>query len=160
MTEYEQWRRRHPQAALELEQLTAPHITEHRVGGSEAGAQQRARLAVAEQGAKSWRNNVGATPSKCPACREKQMPVRYGLANDSTKMNKKIKSSDLILAIPRVVTPDMVGTTIAQFGSLECKRPGWKFNPNDEREAAQAAWLNLINELGGFARFTTGEVQL
>lgn len=160
MTQFEEWRRRHPQAALDLLAITQPHISERRVGGSEAGSQQRARLTIAQQGAKSWRNNVGATPAKCIHCNGRLPVVRYGLSNESTKLNKKIKSSDLILAIPRLVTPQMVGTQIAQFGSVEVKKPGWKFNPNDEHEVAQLTWLNLTNEIGGYGRFSTGEVLL
>lgn len=157
---YDEWRKRHPQAAIELEGMLNPPELVHRVGGSEAGAQQLARLAVAKQGAKAWRNNVGATPARCKACGEPQSVIRYGLANDSTRLNEKIKSSDLILAIPRTITIGDVGKRIAQFGALECKRPGWTFNPASEREVAQLAWLNLINSLGGFAQFTTGDVKL
>ena len=108
----------------------------------------------------AWRNNVGATPSECPECGAHTTPVRYGLANDSQRLNAKVKSSDLILAIPRTITPHDVGRTIAQFGAVECKRPGWQFNQNDKRESAQLAWLALVRKLGGFATFSTGEVQL
>jgi hypothetical protein len=128
-------------------------------GKSEAWSQQQVRFKAAHAGAMTWRNNVGATPAKCPDCGEKQRPVRYGLANDSAKLNAALKSSDLILAIPRLITPAHVGTTIAQFGSVEAKRPGWVFK-NTEREQAQAAWHALILRLGGFAAFSTGELEL
>ena len=126
---------------------------------SEAWAQQQIRFKAAHVGAMAWRNNVGATPARCPDCGEKQRPVRYGLANDSAKLNKNIKSSDLILAIPRQITPAMVGTTVAQFGSIEAKRPGWRFS-GTEREQAQAAWHVLVQQLGGFAGFSTGDLEL
>lgn len=162
MTDYSEWAQRHPQAAADLHRTlgAAPWpAIDGSAGKSEAWGQQQVRLNVAKQGAQSYRNNVGATPSRCPDCDAPQRPVRYGLANDSAQLNKQIKSSDLILAIPRVITPDMVGTTIAQFGSIECKRPGWKYTGKG-REAGQAAWLALINSLGGFATFSTGEVEL
>lgn len=167
---YQQWQTRHPRAAAELRQLLGamPWPANDKTDGkSEAWAQQQVRLSVARQGGMAWRNNVGATPAKvpsiCPKCsfkfQIKQSPIRYGLANDSQKLNKRIKSSDLILAIPRVITPAMVGTTIAQFGAVECKRPGWIYRET-EAEVAQAAWLQLMADLGAFATFSTGEVRL
>ena len=159
---YTEWAERHPDAARELTVVlmsAAGSAPDPSMGESEVRAQQRVRVSVAEQGGMSWRNNVGATPAKCPSCNAKQRPIRYGLANDSTQLNKRIKSSDLILAIPRQITADMVGTTIAQFGAVECKRPGWQYT-GGEREAAQQAWLALIAGLGGFAQFSTGEVTL
>jgi hypothetical protein len=133
--------------------------TEKAVHESEAWAQQQSRFEIAKQGGYAFRNNVGATPTKCKACGAAQRPVRYGLANDSTQMNKRIKSSDLILAIPRRITPDMIGSTIAQFGAVECKKPGWAYS-GKSGEPQQAAWLTFIESLGGFARFSTGGVDL
>jgi hypothetical protein len=162
MTDYVEWQTRHPLAAAELHQILGaiPWLAaEGAEGKSEAWAQQHARLGIAQQGAMAWRNNVGATPARCKACGVEQQPVRYGLANDSQKLNAKIKSSDLILAIPRVITPAMVGHTIAQFGAVESKRPGWTYK-GTEREVAQLAWLELIAKMGGFATFSMGEVKL
>lgn len=170
MTAYEQWAARYPQAAAELNQMLGavpwPAVTNTDTK-SEAWAQQQTRLNVAAVGSMAWRNNVGATPAKvpvvCPKCAfkhtVKQTPIRYGLANDSQKLNEKIKSSDLILAIPRTITRAMVGTTIAQFGAIECKRPGWTYR-GTEAEQAQLAWLQLIAKIGGYATFSTGEVSL
>lgn len=163
---YEQWAGQYPQAAAALAQvLTAADVVPEGANGkSEAWAQQNARMSIARYQAggvhaMSWRNNVGATPAKCDECGAPQRPVRYGLANDSAKMNEKIKSSDLILAIPRIIQPQDVGTLIAQFGSVETKRPGWHFTGRG-REAGQAAWLSLVKRLGGFAAFSTGDVKL
>ena len=162
MTDYYQWAARHPQAAAELNQMLGAipwPATAEADGKSEAWAQQQVRLKAAHMGAMAWRNNVGATPARCPDCGAQQQPVRYGLANDSHKLNTRIKSSDLILAIPRVITPVMVGTMIAQFGAVECKRPGWIYR-GTEPEIAQRAWHILIAKMGGFATFSTGEVAL
>lgn len=161
-TEFQLWAQRHPHAAAELYVVLggmSRHVPEGGEGKSEAWSQQRARFRIAEQGGMAWRNNVGATPSKCPHCAGKLDVVRYGLMNDSTKLNKKIKSGDLVLAIPRLIRPQDVGRTIAQFGMVETKRPGWVYSGTD-REVAQAAALALINSLGGFATFSTGEVEL
>ncbi len=155
---YEQWATRHPAAARELAGVLGA-TAQHGGEGSEAKAQQSVRFAVASAGGMAWRNNVGATPSKCPDCGSPQQPIRFGLANDSSRLNKQIKSSDLILAIPRVITADHVGRTIAQFGSVEVKRPGWRYTGKGP-EKGQATWLALIARLGGFAQFSTGEINL
>lgn len=158
MNTYSEWAERYPEAAAALTPVLYTEVT-HRNGGSEARAQQDVRTSVARAGAMAWRNNVGATPAKCPDCGARQRVVRYGLANDSARLNERIKSSDLILAIPRLIQPHHVGTTIAQFGSVEVKRPGWKFTGKG-RESGQAAWLALIAKLGGYATFSTGDIEL
>lgn len=171
MTAYSQWRERHPQAAADMESMLAAipdSKPEAANDHSEAWAQQQARMSIARQGAKAWRNNVGGSKVKeqhrCPSCnfsfQVNMPPIRWGLANDSARLNKVVKSSDLILAIPRQITPQMVGTTIAQFGSVETKRPGWHFNPTNPHEVAQANWLQLVLSVGGFACFSTGGVEL
>lgn len=163
MTDYNDWARRHPEAAADLQRVLGavpwPVTPPGGNGKSEAWAQQQQRLKVAHAGAMSWRNNVGATPAKCPDCGAKRQPIRYGLANDSAQLNDKVKSSDLILAIPRVIRPEDVGRTLAQFGSIETKRPGWVYTGKGQ-EPGQAAWLALIKKLGGFAAFSTGDIEL
>jgi len=118
----------------------------------ESEVQKRVRLEGAKRGALLWRNNVGATPSKCPSCNARQRVVRFGLANDSSAINKRFKSSDLIGITPVVITPDMVGRTIGVFTSYECKRTPWMYRGTD-REQAQKNWLDLIKRHGGIAEF-------
>ena len=167
---YAEWRTRHPQAAAELQEMqgAVPWPTNTENGGkSENWAQQQVRFQAGRAGAYAWRNNVGATSAKvkttCPRCQNryeiKQQPVRYGLANESMQLNKVMKSSDLILAIPRLITPQHVGQTIAQFGCVEVKKPGWKYSGN-EHEQGQGNWLALINSIGGYACFSTGELNI
>lgn len=122
--------------------------------GSEAAVQQLIRLEASKQGARLWRNNVGVLRD------ERDIPVRYGLANDSKQMNSKVKSSDLIGITPHLVTPADVGRVLGIFTSIEVKKPGWVFNPakqgpHGDRERAQLAWLQLIHSLGGRATFAT-----
>ncbi len=95
-----------------------------------------------------WRNNVGVLKD------ERGVPVRYGLANDSPQLNKRLKSSDLI-GWRRL---DIGGQVVAQFVALECKREDWKRRPNDAHETAQEAWLSLVAADGGYAKFTTGDL--
>ena len=166
---YNDWAARHPQAAAELAAMTAD-LTEPEgqpAGNSEAAAQQRIRMSIAKLGGLAWRNNVGATPSSsehcCPRCgfafSVSQRPVRYGLANDSVQMNQRIKSADVVGILPRVITPDDVGSTIGQFIAVEAKRPGWNYTGRG-REEAQQAFLRLVLSKGGAAQFSTGEVRL
>lgn len=159
---YNNWQAKHPQAAIDLFNVIcdAPWPPPAKVADkSEAWAQQQIRFKFAKAGGMAWRNNVGATPARCPDCNAKQRPLRFGLGNDSHKLNQVIKSSDIIGIVPRLITSAMVGTTIAQFASVEAKRPGWKFTGN-EHETAQATWLALVAKIGGYATFSTGELNL
>jgi hypothetical protein len=115
-----------------------------RATASEASVQARVRLDAAQRGIVLWRNNVGAAG-----------PVRYGLANDSASVNRRIKSSDLIGIRPTIITPDMVGTLIGRFVARECKRAGWSY-AGDARERAQLRYVEIVTSLGGDAAFTTG----
>jgi hypothetical protein len=124
---------------------------------SEARTQQDIRIAAAKHGAALWRNNVGATPATekhvCPRCNHqfetRRVPVRYGLANESHKLNEQIKSADLIGITPRLITPPMTGGIIGQFTSIEVKPEGWKYSGTG-REQAQRAWLDLVRRFWRF----------
>lgn len=118
-------------------------------GKSEAWAQSVVRLEASEKGVKLFRNNVGVLEDKTGR------PVRYGLGNDSAKMNEVIKSGDLIGLKSVIITPAMIGHRFGQFVSVECKSPGWQFTGTG-REKAQLAWANLVNSMGGMACFATG----
>lgn len=128
-------------------------------GRSEANVQSRVRLEAAGKRMHLWRNNVGATPASCPHCNEALRPVRYGLANDSAKMNKVIKSSDLIGIRSVLITPDLIGFRIGQFVAREAKPEGW-FYTGTEHEVAQRRFIELVVANGGDAAFTSGEGSL
>lgn len=115
----------------------------------EAYVSSRVRIAAATEGWHLWRNNVGAFEDKTGRW------IRYGLANDSAKMNDRLKSSDLVGWRQVTVTPNMVGKTIAQFVSLETKAPDWTYS-GSAREEAQARWIGLVVSCGGYAKFTVG----
>lgn len=106
---------------------------------TEAGATKLIRLEAAHKGVHLWRNNVGATMD------ENGNFIRYGLANDTAAMNRKIKSSDLI-----GIRPD------GRFICREVKKPGWRYT-GTAREKAQLKFIELINSMGGDAAFATGE---
>ena len=121
-------------------------------GDSEAAIQNRCRIAASKAGGRLWRNNVGAGEI------DGQF-LRWGLCNDSPQMNRVCKSADLIGIKPRIIQPDDVGTLVGQFWSREVKAAGWKYT-GTAREVAQKAWADLINGLGGDARFVTHESQV
>lgn len=116
----------------------------------EAYVQSRVRLEAAQKGLKLWRNNVGVLLDA------RGVPIRYGLANDSARLNKIVKSADLIGWRPLLITIHHVGSYIAQFVSRECKRPGWKYC-GDDHERAQLRWVEAVVSDGGDAKFCSGE---
>lgn len=151
-----EWQRKHGITAEALADLVTmvgldvPHSTKDT---PEALVQDEARLLASKMGWRLFRNNVGVLKD------ERGVPVRYGIANDSPAMNKRIKSSDLIGIRPVVITPDMVGSTIGQFVAREVKKAGWKYK-GTEHEAAQLAFGTLIIGLGGDFKFWNGEGEL
>lgn len=115
-------------------------------GESEAAVQTKIRLEGASKGVLLMRNNVGVLMN------EAGTPVRYGLANDSKKLNEKNKSSDLIGINPILITHDHIGHTIGQFVARETKRESWRYSASPE-EIAQLNFLENIEAMGGDAKF-------
>ncbi len=111
---------------------------------SEAAVQSEIRIEAPKRNVTLFRNNVGVGVN--PA----GVPIRFGLCNDSAKLNRKFKSSDLIGFRPL----DMFGQTVAQFVAIECKREGWVWADTD-REVAQLAYLNIVRAAGGVGEFCT-----
>lgn len=103
----------------------------------ESTLQDQVRIAEAHRGTRLFRNNSGVAYDK------KGQPVRFGLANDSSQLNARVKSSDLI------GIDDKGG-----FVSLEIKKPGWVYRGTD-REKAQLNWITFINARGGRAKFVS-----
>lgn len=117
---------------------------------SEAAIQNLIRLEATQKGCRLWRNNVGA------AYMHDGNFLRYGLANDSAKINAVLKSADLIGIRPVTITQEMVGSVIGQFLSREIKASNWRYRGTDA-EKAQLAWAELIVSMGGDAAFATKE---
>ena len=124
---------------------------------SESNVQSRTRLVATERGWRLWRNNRGALKDITGRL------IRYGLANDTKALGDVLKSGDLIGWRPMVITADMVGKTIAQFVSVECKAEDWTppaRTTKDEHAIAQFRWADLVNRDGGYAVFVTDPEKL
>ena len=122
-------------------------------GASEAAVQSRVRLRASQMGLRLWRNNNGM-------CYDvDNNAVRYGLANESQRMNEHIKSSDLIGVRSVLITPDHVGTRVGQFMAREVKRQDWTYK-GKPREVAQLNFINLVNSMGGDGAFITDAEEL
>jgi len=122
-------------------------------GKSEAFATSLMLLEASRKGVRLWRNNVGALQDKTGRV------VRYGLANESARLNAVLKSSDYIGWRTVRITPQHVGMAIGQAVLREVKAPGWNYT-GQGREPAQLAFLNMGAEAGCDAAFCTGEGSL
>ena len=129
---------------------------------SEATVMQLVRLESSRRDARMFRNNNGV------AVNNRGNHVRYGFCNESKQINKIIKSSDLIGITPVIITQDMVGQKVGFFTAIEVKKEGWKYSgdmpcickPGKSQcihchEKAQKAFIDMINNLGGKAQFST-----
>lgn len=137
---------------------------------SEAAVQTAIRIRASELGIRLWRNNVGACVD------ETGRLIRYGLANDSAQMQKRLKSSDLVGWVPYALVgvrlaprflfcPDDLrhADFFARKLAVECKREDWFANVVDPltecrakftaREEAQAKWIDMVRADGGVAFF-------
>lgn len=149
------WARKYnisPMALAELKQLffmeTLPASSKAKAT-SEQAVSNAVRLEAAQKGTILWRNNVGC------AIDQRGNNVRYGLCNDSKRLNTSVKSSDLIGIKPVLITPEMVGSTIGQFIAREVKKSQWVYKGTD-REKAQYKFLEIVTGKGGDAKFCNG----
>ncbi len=117
---------------------------------SESDVQNQLRVLYSQAGWRLWRNNRGVLRNP-----DTGRPVRFGLANDSPAEAKQYASADLIGIEPVLITPDMVGTIIGRFVSVECKAPDDHKIPQ-----AQRNWQILVRSLGGYAVITDGRLEL
>ena len=109
---------------------------------TESPLQSAIRAEASRRGVYLWRNNSGVLPDT------RGVPVRFGLGNDSPRINAVLKSSDLI-----GIMPD------GRFVAIEVKRPGW-IGVRTERERAQQAFIDLVKSNGGVAGFVSSIEQL
>jgi hypothetical protein len=98
-------------------------VTEQRI-------QQEIRLAISHGDTKVFRNNTGTLKDA------NGRPVQFGLCKGS---------ADLIGWHTVTVTPDMVGTQVAVFLSIEVKTPTGRLRPEQQQ------WLDAVQTAGGIA---------
>ncbi len=97
---------------------------------SEQRIQQQIRIACGTGDTRLFRNNTGTLRDQYGR------PVRFGLCKGS---------ADLIGWRTVTVTPDMVGTQVAVFLSIEVKTPTGRLRPE------QRQWLEAVQAAGGIA---------
>jgi len=97
---------------------------------SEQTIQQQIRLALSRGPVRLFRNNTGTLRD------QHGRPVTFGLAKGS---------ADLIGWTTRTITPEMVGSQVAVFTSIEVKTPIGRISPE------QQAWLQAVQAAGGIA---------
>ncbi len=99
---------------------------------AETDLQQRIRLALGQlQHLRLFRNQTGQLPDP-----KTGRPVQFGLARGS---------ADLIGWRTVIITPDMVGSRLAVFTSIEVKTPTGRLTPQ------QRSWLEAVRRAGGIA---------
>ena len=154
MNNLHQWAKAHDIPPAAMAALFAMFQVDEPTPGAaktpEGDVQNLVRMEASRKGLRLWRNNNGACYDNTGRF------IRYGLANDSKKMNDAIKSSDLIGIRPVTITPEHVGTVIGQFVAREIKAGGWKYRDSG-REKAQGKFLQLVASLGGDASFANRE---
>ncbi|OYW62716.1 MAG: hypothetical protein B7Z31_00150 [Rhodobacterales bacterium 12-65-15] len=147
------WAARHrvtPEALAELRALLLPPDVGMAVPGtSEAAIQTQVRLEASRLGGRLWRNSVGA------GILQDGSFVRWGLCNDSTQLNKIVKSADIVGIMQVQITQEHVGQVFGRFVSREIKAAGWKWR-GTPHEVAQGRWAEMINLLGGDAAIVSG----
>ena len=102
------------------------------MANDETTIQQQIRLALGTRSdLRLFRNNTGTLPDPRTG-----RPVQFGLARGS---------ADLIGWRTITITPDMVGTQLAVFTSIEVKTPTGRVRPE------QHAWQRTVSDAGGIA---------
>ena len=97
---------------------------------SEQSIQQHIRLRCSTGPVRLFRNNTGTLRD------QHGRPVTFGLAKGS---------ADLIGWRSITVTPEMVGTQVAVFTSIEVKTPTGRVKPEQQQ------WLQAVQAAGGIA---------
>jgi hypothetical protein len=97
---------------------------------SEQRIQQEIRLAVSHGNTRLFRNNTGTLKD------QNGRPVQFGLCKGS---------ADLIGWKRVTITPEMVGSTVAVFTSIEVKTATGRLRPEQQQ------WLDAVQAAGGIA---------
>lgn len=116
----------------------------------EAKSSHVVRERASAWGIRLFRNNSGVLMN------EVGIPVRFGLGNESKKVNQELKTGDFIGYTPVLITQEMVGKTVAVFTNIEAKAKGFKhretYSPKT-REYGQNNFNQMVIKAGGIAGF-------
>ena len=151
-----EWQRKHgitAEALADLVTMVGLDVPRSTKDTPEARVQDAIRLCASKNGAILWRNTVGALKD------ENGRLIRYGLCNDTKKLNENIKSSDLIGITPVMITDEMVGSLVGVFTAVEVKKSDWKFLQSDKRACAQLKFGQIVIAKGGIFTFANSEEQ-
>lgn len=152
MVDLFRWAEEHGVSGEALLELFTPPIAESKgfTGGenTETSIQKRIVLATNTTRSLLLRNNSGAFKNSTGRF------VRFGLGNESAKVNARFKSSDLIGVTPVLIEPCHVGRTFGVFTAVETKAPGWNYRPT-EREKAQKYFLEVFAARGAICCFAS-----
>lgn len=121
---------------------------------NEAATSSRVQIEASALNLLLMRNNVGV------AVDETGRHIRYGLMNESKKVNDQFKSSDLIGITPLLIRPEHVGKVMGIFTAIETKRTGWTMRPSDTHAQAQIRFLDLVKRYGAIGGIVTEPGQL
>lgn len=107
-----------------------------------------------ELGGRIFRNNIGMAYAGRGKPYRAQMPVSVRIEPGDVVLRQAVPikyglhvgSGDSIGWRPVVITPEMVGTTIAQFCSVESKYGSTATTPE------QKNWCDVVNRAGGYAK--------
>lgn len=123
------------QAELRLLFISHPRGDDTPSTGTEGDVQNLIRIKAAELGDVLWRNNSGATTDDAGNF------FRFGLGNDSTKLNMVYKS------------PDLVGLRCdGKPLFIEVKEPGWNWT-GTKHEQGQMNFLTHAASFGALCGF-------
>ena len=114
---------------------------------NEATVQDEIRLDSSQYGG-LLRNNSGVYDPDNPPTPF----LRWGLGNDSKKINAVRKSSDLVGCTSVVITQEMVGHTVAVLTAVEVKKQHWVYT-NTKKNRAQLNFINWVRGFGGIGCF-------
>jgi hypothetical protein len=116
---------------------------------SERHVRNRLLVAVSGLGARLFRNYVGRSwVGDGYKWLGKDMLIHNARVVQS---GLTVGSGDMLGWTPVVITPEMVGQTVAVFTSLEQKR-----NPQDKLDKPQQNWLDAVRAAGGIAAVVYG----
>lgn len=152
-----EWQRKHgitADALADLAAIVGLNVEPSEDATGEHKVQDNARLLASQMGWRLFRNNKGVLPDP-----KTGRWIRFGLCNDTPALGERLRSSDLIGIIPRVITEDMIGSTIGQFAAREIKHSRWVYTAT-EHEMAQLRFGELVIGLGGDFKFWNGSGDL